>query len=165
LVSRPELKRFGDLTLADFERHAVWIGCHTADYDEPWYDETDEETFRPRTGALPADPGEGMLLVRATAVLSDGTRVPAFLTPAFEEGDLGTLQPQLFVAGRIFSFWGGMFGVPREAREQLYAALQRPPDAIFPIEVAADAGVCGGVARAQVHGFCKMSGSKVEVER
>ena len=163
-MSRPELKRFGDLTLADFERHLVWIGCHTADYDEPWYDETDEETFRPRSGALPADPSEGMLLVRASAVLSDGTRLPAFLTPAFEEGDLGTIQPQVFVGGRMFSFWGGMFGMPVEARQEFYAALGKPPESIFPIEFAVDPTVSGGVARAQVRGFYKM-GKTVEVEK
>jgi hypothetical protein len=50
-VNRPELKQFGDLTPADFERHPGWIGCHTADYDGAWYDETDEETFRPRCAA------------------------------------------------------------------------------------------------------------------
>jgi hypothetical protein len=88
-AARPELKQFGDLTAEDFERHPVWIGCHTADYDEPWYDDTDEETFRPRTGDLPADPSEGMLLVRANATLRDGSSFPGFLTPAFEPGDLG----------------------------------------------------------------------------
>ena len=65
-MAKPELKQFGDLTRKDFERCPVWIGCHTADYDEPWYDDTDEETFRPWTGALPADASQGMLLVRAT---------------------------------------------------------------------------------------------------
>lgn len=164
-MSRPELKQFGDLTPADFERHPVWIGCHTADYDEAWYDDTDEETFRPRGGSLPADPSEGMLLVRAAAVLSDGTRLPGFLTPAFEEGDLGTLQPQVFIGGRMFSFWGGMFGVPREVREEFYAALGKRPDTIFPLEVTADVAVCTGVARAQVRGFCRMTGDNVEVER
>ncbi|HET7292718.1 MAG TPA: hypothetical protein VFM88_09845, partial [Vicinamibacteria bacterium] len=147
---RPELKQFGDLTPADFERHPVWIGCHTADYDEPWYEETDEETFRPRIGALPADPSEGMLLVRATAALADGSRLPGFLTPAFEADDLGPLQPQVFVGGRMFSFWGGMFGVPDEARRQFYRAVGKPAEAVFPMEVAAEPALCSGVGRASV---------------
>ena len=164
-MSRPELKQFGELTPADFERHPVWIGCHTADYDEAWYDDTDEETFRPRGDALPADPSEGMLLVRAAAVLSDGTRRAAFLTPAFEGGDLGTIQPQVFVAGRMFSFWGGMFGVPVDVRRAFYAALGKQPDSIFPIEISADPAVCGGIVRAEVRGFYKMTGDKVAVEQ
>jgi hypothetical protein len=104
----PELKQCGDLTLDDFRKHPVWIGCHGADYDEPWYDDTDEATFRPRTGDLPADPSEGMLLVRATAVLADGSQLAGVITPAFDEGDMGTLQPLVFVNGQPFSFWGGI---------------------------------------------------------
>lgn len=49
-MEKPELKQFGDLTHEDFDRHPVWIGCHVADYDELWYEDTDEETFRPWTG-------------------------------------------------------------------------------------------------------------------
>jgi hypothetical protein len=64
--AKPELKQFGDLTPADFERHPVWIACHWEDEGEPWYDETDEATFRPWTGALPAAPSEGMFLVRGS---------------------------------------------------------------------------------------------------
>jgi hypothetical protein len=70
-MTSPLLKRFGDLTPADFESHPVWVSCHSADSEEPWYDETDEETFRPRQDALPADPSEGMLLVRATVTLEE----------------------------------------------------------------------------------------------
>ena len=44
-MEKPGLKQFGELVPADFERHPVWIGCHVADYEEPWYEETDEETF------------------------------------------------------------------------------------------------------------------------
>src|SRR6266404_5364555 len=42
---RSELKQFGELEPEDFERHPVWIGCHTADYGKPWYNDSDEETF------------------------------------------------------------------------------------------------------------------------
>jgi hypothetical protein len=72
-MNTPEFKQFGDLVQSDFERYPVWIGCHTVDGDEPWYDETDEETFRPWNGSLPTGPSEGMLLVRATMEFADGT--------------------------------------------------------------------------------------------
>jgi hypothetical protein len=165
-LAKPELKQFGDIGEQDMERHPVWIGCHTADYEEPWHDETDEETFRPRIGDLPADPSEGMLLVRATAVLADGTRLRGFLTPGFEEGDLGLLQPQVFVNGRLFSFWGGIVGIPAQGRAAFYQALGKRADQVFPIRVAADEGLTGGVSSAQVDGFYKTSRKGgVEVER
>jgi hypothetical protein len=46
----PILKQFAALTIEDFAQCPVWIACHVADYDEPWYDDTDEETFRPYGG-------------------------------------------------------------------------------------------------------------------
>src|SRR6266481_7973753 len=129
-MAKPELKQFGNLTSEDFERCAVWIGCHTFDYDEPWYDDTDEETFRPWDSDLPVDASQGMLLVRATIELRDGSRHSGFTTPALNRGDLGTQQPQIFAGDSRFGFWGGVIGVPVEERQALYAALERKADAI-----------------------------------
>jgi hypothetical protein len=70
--TRPELKQYGDLRLEDFLRHPVWVACHTVDYDEEWHDDTDEETFRPWTGALPVGADE-MYLVLSSFTLRDGT--------------------------------------------------------------------------------------------
>ena len=97
-MTRPVLRQFGDLTEDDFRRHPIWIACHGEDADEPLYDDTDEETFRPRPGVLPADPAEGMLVVRATARLRDGTRLSGFLTPGVKSTSLGTTQPCLWEA-------------------------------------------------------------------
>lgn len=83
MPGRPELVQFGDLTPSHFHRHPVWIQCHVPDYDEPWYGDTDEETFRPFLESLPAGPESGMLLVHAVLTLADGTRLEGFVTPAF----------------------------------------------------------------------------------
>jgi hypothetical protein len=152
-MAKPELKQFGDLTREDFERHPVWIGCHTADYDESWYDDTDEETFRPWTGDVPADASQGMLLVQATFELRDGSRHPGFITPASNPGDLGTEQPQIFAGDRRFGFWGGMFGVPVEQRQALYAALGKTPDAVFPLRFTVHPKLATGDVSGLVHGF------------
>jgi hypothetical protein len=164
-IRKPELKQFADLVETDFQRHPVWIQCHIVDYDEPWHDETDEETFRPWTGETPADPSDGMLLVRATGTLPDGTRFPGVLTPASEADDLGSLQPHLFVAGTLFGFWGGGVGVSEERRAAFYAALRRGSDDTFPVRFEADNGLCRGVTSVEVLGFYKLSGERVVVER
>jgi hypothetical protein len=52
MARKPVLKQFGDLTLADFERHPVWVSVHGLDEGAPWYDDTNEETFRPWTDDL-----------------------------------------------------------------------------------------------------------------
>src|SRR5438105_433781 len=42
LIETPILKQAHYLTPDDFAKYPVWINCHTTDYDEPWYEETDE---------------------------------------------------------------------------------------------------------------------------
>jgi hypothetical protein len=152
-MPRPELKQFAELEPDDFERHPVWIGCHTADYGKPWYESTDEETFRPRTGKLPADPFEGMLLVKATFKLRDGSRYTGFVTPSDDSDDLGTQQPQMFVQGQRFSFWGGMAGISSDTQQALYAALNRGPNEIFPLRFAGKPEFATGVMNGEIKGF------------
>ena len=159
-MSTPELKQFGELDPEDFQRQAVWIGCHTADYDEPWYEDTDEETFRPYTGKLPADPSEGMLLVRAVIELNDGSQYLGFVTPGV---GLGTQQPQIFVDDRRFGFWGGMAGVSEQAQQELYSALRKRPDAILPLRFRADSGLTTDEIEGQVEGFYKKSRDGIHV--
>jgi hypothetical protein len=156
----PLLRQFGDLTARDFQAHPVWVGCHTADYDQPWYDQTDEETFRPFMGKLPASPEEGMLLVRARAVLSDGTTFPAMVTPAFpdeaEDGGriLGTQQPSVFAPTARVMFWYGGFEPTPEAIDSAYRALgAKSAAAVFPLRFEVESGLTSGQANAVVKGF------------
>lgn len=149
---KPELRPFESLTAADFERIPVWLACHVADYDEPWYDETDEETFRPWTGKLPVKHEDGMVLVKATATLADGSSFPAFLTPA-ADNDLGHAQPHVFVRGKCFSFWGGMMGVSRKGRDEFYAAVGMAAEAVFPIRFTVASELAEGATNVEVGGF------------
>jgi hypothetical protein len=160
---KPELKQFGDLSPADFERHPVWIACHTEDFAEPWFDETDEETFRPWTGTLPVSPSDGMLLVRATFELLGGSHHDGFLTPALE-GEIGTLHPHLFVGDQSFGFWDGMFSIRADRRSAFYKALGKGPEAIFPIRFSTDPNLATGVVTGRVDGFYRGT-RNVEIER
>jgi hypothetical protein len=171
-MAKPELKQFGELDAEDFERHPVWIGCHTADYGKPWYEGTDEETFRPWKGKLPVGPAEGMLLVRAVIELHDGSRYQGFVTPAIEERDdrrpeehclLGTQQPELFVGEKRFGFWGGMGGISARAQQELYMALEKTPDTIFPLHFSTDPGLTSGLATGHVDGFYRSTREGVEI--
>jgi hypothetical protein len=159
----PELKQFGELSPADFDRHPVWVSCHGADDGQPWYDETDEETFRPFTGALPVSQADGMFLVRALFELRDGTGLKGFITPAFHEADLGVLQPHVFVGERRFRFWGGMFGVPAEERQAFYSALGKDADAVFPLRFDGEPGLATGAAAGGIKGFYRGS-REIQVE-
>ena len=157
MMPRPQLKQITDLSPEDIEQHPVWIGCTVTDYDEPWYDETDEGTFRPWKGNVPVSPSEGMLLIRATFRLNDGSLLSGFATPAFEADDLGTMQPNVFVNGRPFGFWGGMIGISQARRQTFYSSLGKSADQIFPLEFVADPTLTDGICAGKVSGFYKRS--------
>ncbi len=159
----PELRQFGDLYPEDFDRHPVWIQCHVVDYNEPWYADTDEETFRPWTGELPVAFLEEVLLVRADFKLPDGSIYPGFVTPAIE--GLSKQQPQMFVGNRRFSFWGGVIGVSEEAEQELSAALGKTPDAIFPLRFSADPGLVSCVVTGEVSASYANTGNNVPSKR
>ncbi|MEQ1854490.1 MAG: hypothetical protein ABMA01_23205, partial [Chthoniobacteraceae bacterium] len=157
MPTKPLLKQFRDLAPSDFVTHPVWVGCHTLDYDEPWYDDTDEETFRPWSDAIPIEPGAEMFLVRASLTLADGTILPGFVTPQPDAADagLGMTQPQLFSPdGRGFSFWYGISTPDSAEKRALYAALSKSPEAVFPITCSAAPDFTRGGLTISIPGFC-----------
>ena len=85
--------------------------------------------------------------------LHDGSRHDGCLTPASKEGDLGTLQPHLFVGGEHFGFWGGVAGVRPDRRRAFYEVLGKGPEAIFLIRFSTDPDLATGVAAGQIDGF------------
>lgn len=169
---KPLLRQFGDLTPADFETHPVWVNCHVIDYDEPWYEETDEETFRPWLKSSPVDPAETIFLVRASLRLADGTMLSGFITPQathMNEGkpDLGLIQPELFLpSGKRFSFWFGVMAPPRALMAELYASLGKTEDQVFPLAFTADETLAAGIVSGSVPGFCSRDmGGQITVHK
>jgi hypothetical protein len=151
--SRPVLKQFGDITLVDLDRTPVWVHCHVVDYDEPWYGDTDEETFRPWLGSLPIDPSQAIFLVSADFVPANGGRYRGFVSPAQVTDDVASLQPHVFIQDRRFAFWGGMFAIPAVERDALYAMAGRAPNAIFPLRFSGRSGLAIGVVSGTLNGF------------
>jgi hypothetical protein len=181
-MSTPELKQAEDLGVADFEQHPVWISVHTADYDMPWYEQCDEETYRPWIGPLPVLAKENIFLVSAEFKLKCGIFFRGFFSPVGDDWDealtrtttegrtikirtfserqggspaaiLKLQQPHIFVNGQRFGFWGGRSGLPVEKRHAFYAAIGEPPESIFPIQFAADPALVTGIVAGQVDGF------------
>lgn len=154
----PRLVQFGDLTPAHFLESPVWASSHSFDHDEPWFNDTDEQTFRPWDGPVPVSPNDGMFLVRARFTLADQASLDGFLTPATSgsTGDrsLGEIQPQLFLpSGERVAFWLGMFGNPSGAARELYAKLAGNAETIFPIHFQAIDGLASGTTHGELRGF------------
>lgn len=165
---RPELKQFGDLTPDDFAQHPIWVSVHTLDYDEDWYDETDEETFRPWLGGRPVGADE-MFLVSARLTFADGSEFEGFVTPTPAYGDLssmGTLQPQIFAtSGERFAFWHG--GFPTVGFEKrFYQAFSTTAEHVFPVRFRPLNGLTSSVASGEIPGFMSIpKGDRVVVTK
>jgi hypothetical protein len=155
--SRPLLKQFGELRFRDFEEYPVWVDVHVIDYDEPWYDDTDEETFRPWVDALPVD-SETIYLVRAQFILSDGSKRDGIITPQLEgdSPDLGCLQPRLFLdSGEMAALWHGIVRPSEEDRKRCYLGLGgRSAKQVFPVRFVANPKLARGLISGSAAGFC-----------
>jgi hypothetical protein len=157
-TSKPLLKQFGNLTLSDFVQHPVWVNCHVIAYGKPWYNETDEETFRPWDGNIPADPGETMFLVKGQLILADGTEYDGFITPQQgpSEPDLSIIQPYLFAKSeKALSFWFGMFEPSRKEINRFYETFGKNAEQVFPIRFRAVDGLAKGIVEGTIPGFCR----------
>jgi hypothetical protein len=157
-MTSPTLKQFGNLSALDFDASPVWVQCHVIDYDEPWYDDTDEETFRVLDNGLPVDPVNGpTYLVSAEFELAARTPLlRGFLTPLPDGAlDLGLMQPHIFMpSGRLGAFWLGMFGQPDL---DFYNELLAIGEPAFPIRFSALPRLCLGLATGAIEGFYRWS--------
>ena len=159
---KPILKQYGDFTKEDFQQYPIWVQCHIEDYDEPWYDDTDEETFRACIKGLIVSPSDIMYLVKSEFTLADGTKYEGFITPWKTDEknnvrNLGMIQPNIFLDnGKRFNFWFG--SLPEDMidkmKESFYSAIGKSPKDIFPIAFKAEEGLVEGNYTGNIPGMC-----------
>jgi len=147
---KPELKHINKLRIDDFERHPVWVNCHSADYGKSWYNRVTEEIMRPHLGPTPVGT-EYMYSVRCSLKFSDGTVHDGFASPSADRDDWGMIQPRLLSKrmSPVMFWWGAC---PQyEMRDNLLRATKMNLDQVFPIEVNPypdlTTGHCSGIIR------------------
>ena len=173
-MDKPELKQLADLSPRDFARYPVWLGVHNYDSDEEWYDESDEETFRPWTKLLPFNEARGFALLPASFNLADGSVFQGFFRSTREDRDappgsdqpswsslhggsprsiLLLQSPEIFVGDRALDF---QLRVPRlrhEAISTFYFALRKAPGEVFPVTFTANGNLASGAVDGTIDGF------------
>jgi hypothetical protein len=179
----PEMKQECDLSPADFVRQPVWLGVHNYDSDELWYEQSDEETFRPWTGPLPFAETRGFVLVAATFKLADGSVYFGYCRSVRDDWDatfepaqvrrdtrkksqswssmhfgsqlsiLALQSPIIFVDSRQFDFQLRIPKLRKTAIQSFYAAIGKKPGAVFPIRFAANNGLAAGITSGKLDGF------------
>ena len=80
----PILRQLSDLILDDFKSNPVWVGVRQFDYDQPWYEKADDQTYRAWTGSLPLEVNYQFPLVRVLGSfrLADGSEFDGSFNPA-----------------------------------------------------------------------------------
>jgi hypothetical protein len=170
---RPEMRQRDDLSPADFERHPVWIGVHNYDSDEPRYEQSDEQSFRPWTGPLPFSETRGFVLVATSFKLADGSTYSGYCRAVREDWDaaqppapsrsawhgetqlsvLALLNPTIFLDRRPCDFHLGIPGRRKNRISQFYAAIRKKPTDVFPLHFAAHKGLATGIDSGGLEGF------------
>ena len=164
-MNTPELKQSSDLTSSDFERHPVWAAVHSFYNDEPWFDDTDEETFWPWSGEFPVSPDLGIFLVRAEFETANGTRLVGFVTPSTTT-DLGELQPTILIGSDQIGLWHGVPGSSAEEREYVYEKLGLSAEQLFPLRFGTGDALATRITSSQADGFYSLDeNGTVQVER
>lgn len=136
---KPILKQHNELRNSDFDAFPVWVGCHCLDYDEDWYDDTDEETFRPWNNKVPSDEEQWMFLVKTDFILADGTTFRGFMSPP-EHGiqfDISNQHPIIITEnGELIAFWYGSLPESYFKKDTAltYSLLNKKHEEIFPIK-------------------------------
>jgi len=169
----PEMKQESDLVPGDFQHHPVWIGVHHYDADQPWYEKSDEETFRAWDGKLPFSEDKGTALVAAHFDLADGSvysgycravpkswDVPQSPAPSWSVWHGGSplsvlalLNPTIFIDDHPFNFHLGIPDRRRDRVKRFYAAIEKKPAEVFPLHFAMSQGLFKGVITGKLDGF------------
>ena len=167
----PKLTQQFDLTPEDFTRHAVWISVHNYDSDEAWYDDADEETFRPWMGVLPFGEHRGMALAKAIFKLADGTVHPGYFTTESSQWDNARLSgtrrrpppadilhrqcPTIFVNNGAFDFQLREPHLRDAAISNFFSAIGKKPGEVFPVRFATDGELTIGPSSGTIESFYK----------
>lgn len=166
-MPKPKLKQDYQFRAKDFLDAKLWVNVHGLDEDEPWYESTDETTFRQWYGETPVDPKKHLFLVAASMTLANGSVFTGAIY-AYQFDDLSAqdgctlmecTQPRIFVGRESFSFWGGRIGVTQEKRKRFYEVLKLSPESIFPIEVMAEEGCVDIAINGKIEGFYRLDSS------
>jgi hypothetical protein len=147
-------KQVYELTAADLQAHPVWEHC----LDEEGLPNQDEATVRPYdAGGKPLE-YVGLVVVRATLTLANGSGFPGYLyyapeVPGSTYGPLANLQPHIITPQGQVMFWYGGFAPAREAVAEAYRKLDADAASVFPIRFISEVPLATGPIRGELAGF------------
>jgi hypothetical protein len=143
-------KQVYELTLDDLERSPVWEFA----LDEEGEDDQDEATVQPYQYSPPLNPNEGMFIVRANFILTDGTSMEGYLTPPVQgQSGISTFQPTIINKNGQVGFWYGIREPDEKMISENYRLIGKDAVHLFPIKFRSTVEVLGGPIEGILEGF------------
>lgn len=158
------LKSLGELRESDFVNYPVWVLCHILDYDEPWYDKTDEETYRPWTGKVPVKPRFDFI-GKTTFHFKDGTVYTGF-THICNNFDYSPVPFSLVMAillnnDQQESFWSGGIERSEQKIREFYLRIGKTAEEIFPIQYSVNKELVKEPVVGEITGFMSCDNANI----
>jgi hypothetical protein len=125
-------KQVYELRPADLERFPIWEHA----LDEEGEPGQDEATVKPRPDLEEADPGEGLLIVRAELTARDGTRYAGYVYPS-DDDEISSIQPTIATDAGQVNFWLGAFPPRAGQLERGYEVVGKTAEELFPVRYRA----------------------------
>jgi hypothetical protein len=114
------------------------------------------EGARWRPSLSNADPAEGMFVVRAEFVASDGVRFEGYVSPD-EDAHVSSTQPTIVTADGQVRFWFGGIPPTEDELEAGYRTLGKTAAEVFPVRFRALVGTRERAWRARYAPSCTTS--------
>lgn len=88
-MGAPLLKDRASLIRTDFDGNPIWVRVQDYDKDQPWFQGSTDQTYRPWDGPLPLQPRTPypFVLLAASFRLSNGDCYPGYFQPVREDWD------------------------------------------------------------------------------
>ncbi len=164
-MTKPIFRNYDDIGPSELASFPVWVCCHLTDYDEPWYEDVDDEAYRAWTDTSPIGK-DTVAIVAASFRTNTGTLLHGFIeTWGDSSGNtVLDLKPTIFDAdGQRISFWHGatyQFGTDHldDSIARFERLLGGPMADQFPVHVDVKPNVIGVVLAEKFPGFASFTG-------
>ncbi|MGH9856006.1 MAG: hypothetical protein ACREBD_39730 [Blastocatellia bacterium] len=143
-------KQVYDLTLDDLSEHPAWEFA----LEEEGEEGQDEATVRPYAVSGVLDPADGMFVIAARFMLSDGSEMQGYLTPPVGGNfSLGIVQPHIVTSSGQVPFWFGIAMPDDASLRGYYDLLGRQASSVFPLRYQPVIEIVGGPVTGTITGF------------
>lgn len=142
----------GEMSGERLREDQVWVWIHCIDYDEPWYDDCDEEDYRVYSGGYPIKEDS----VYGEAKINNSTHIVQIVNYMGEENEnvLINYQPQIWIDDEWYELWhGNVYQFGSEWLDDAYEGIKKVLSDQKSFEITVDPQIFGKEIKFTVDGL------------